>query len=76
MAYLINVALNGTHLFATADHSIGTTTELLRVMEIFEKKFPEAEGYSIGVQYDPKCLHGVHVDTAAKKIINSYYDKE
>ena len=49
MYHEINVALNGTHLFATHERSIVSMDDLARVTNIFLKKFPESEGFSISV---------------------------
>jgi hypothetical protein len=43
----INVSLNGRHLFATAERSCVSTSELNEILEVFIKKFPKSEGYSI-----------------------------
>ncbi len=51
MFYEINVALKNRHFFATAERSIGTREELVRVMEVFEKAFPESEGYKMTVTH-------------------------
>ena len=58
MYYEINVALNGHHLFATAERSITTLSELKKVYCLFKEKFPESEGYTLMVtQYSHKgCL--------------------
>ena len=47
MYYIINVSRGGQHLFATAEHSLTTPTEFLACREIFLKKFPEEEGYTV-----------------------------
>ena len=47
--YSVNVAKDGLHLFATAEHSIPDKSRLDRVMEIFRRKFPAEEGYSVTV---------------------------
>lgn len=49
MYYEIIVALNGKHFFATAERSVITSEELERVLAVFREKFPETEGYKIGV---------------------------
>lgn len=51
MYYEINVALNGQHLFATAERSITNKFALDVVYKIFKQKFPEEEGYQIQVSY-------------------------
>ena len=47
MHYEINVALNGSHFFATHERSIQTEQDLQKKVKIFKEKFPESEGYSI-----------------------------
>lgn len=49
MYYEINVSLNGKHLFATAEHSITNQSQMEKVYELFQKKFPESEGYRLDV---------------------------
>lgn len=45
MYYEINVALNGKHLFATAERSLTTSWEAKKMFKLFQEKFPEEEGY-------------------------------
>lgn len=45
--YEINVALNGHHLFATAERSCTNVWAFKKVIEILKQKFPVEEGYSI-----------------------------
>lgn len=47
MHYEINVALNGTHFFATHERSIDNDKKLSDVIEVFTEKFPKSEGYEI-----------------------------
>lgn len=47
MHYEINVALNGSHFFATADRSFQSEHSLKAAIKLFKKKFPVSEGYSI-----------------------------
>lgn len=47
--YEINVALNGTHFFATHERSLVSMRDLTKVLPIFRLKFPESEGYTISV---------------------------
>ena len=49
MYYEINVALNGKHLFATADRSITNPYKAEKIYNLFKEKFPEEEGYTISV---------------------------
>jgi hypothetical protein len=72
MSYEINVALKGTHLFATHPRSIVSSMQLMRVMEVFRKKFTKKEGYDVTVQYDPQSSYSVTVDLKNKRVINSY----
>lgn len=51
MYYEINVALNGKHLFATAERSITTSWDAEKVYKLFKEKFPENEGYEISITY-------------------------
>lgn len=53
--YEINVSLNGKHFFATALRSAPTERKMKELYEVFEKKFPEPEGYKIMVS----CLESV-----------------
>ena len=45
--YEINVALNGHHLFATAERSCNNVWQFKKVLEILKQKLPVEEGYSI-----------------------------
>ena len=47
MYYIINVALNGKHLFATAEHSARDASEAARLFTLFIEKFPEVDGYDV-----------------------------
>lgn len=47
--YEINVALNGTHFFATDMRSIQNLPTLNKVLDVFKEKFPKPEGYDITV---------------------------
>ena len=47
--YEINVALNGTHFFATDMRSIQNLSTLNEILGVFKEKFPKTEGYSITV---------------------------
>ena len=49
MFYEINVSLNGSHLFATAERSITSEYQLERAYNILKVKFPKEEGYRITV---------------------------
>ena len=49
MYYEINVSLNGKHLFATAERSITSKSQMEEVYELFQQKFPKSEGYTLDV---------------------------
>lgn len=55
MYYEINVALNGQHLFATAERSITDKWKAEEVYKLFKEKFPESDGYKISVTYWEKA---------------------
>ena len=62
MYYEINVALNGKHLFATAERSITTDWELDKVYSLFKEKFPESEGYELSVTMWEKTGKHIHME--------------
>lgn len=47
----INVALNGSHLFATAPRSCVSERKARTVYAEIRARFPESEGYSVSVTY-------------------------
>lgn len=47
MNYVINVALNGKHFFATAERSATTEWQAALLFTAIREKFPEADGYSV-----------------------------
>lgn len=49
--YEINVSLNGIHLFATAPRSALTRAQAKRLFDTIRSRFPEAEGFKVGVTY-------------------------
>ena len=49
MYYDINVSIDGKHLFAVAERSTKTYKEMLKIKELFVKKFPVEEGYVITI---------------------------
>jgi hypothetical protein len=49
MYYEINVALNGTHYFATHERSITYIETAKKVFADFVKRFPKEEGFSISL---------------------------
>lgn len=51
MYYKINVAKDGRHFFATAEHSIVSDYEFKETVKIFKEKFPESEGYKISASF-------------------------
>ena len=59
MYYEINVALNGSHFFATADRSIDGKQKLKKVLSVIVNKFLLSEGYHISVTYYRKIGHNM-----------------
>lgn len=59
MSYELNVALNGTHYFATADRSIKTIDQVIAISEDFKKRFPKSEGFEISLSYHPEIGYGL-----------------
>lgn len=55
MHYILNVALNGKHLFATAEHSARDAFEAARLFTLFNEKFPKIDGYEV------TCTHWENV---------------
>ena len=53
MNYEINIALNGSHFFATQPRSITDMEKLQSAFKILTLKFPAEEGYSLSVSYHP-----------------------
>ena len=51
MYYVINVALNGKHFFATAEHSLRDESSAKRAYEDFLKRFPKDEGFEVSVTH-------------------------
>lgn len=49
MYYEINVALNGSHFFATHKRSLTSKPVMLKVLRVIDVKFPVSEGYTISV---------------------------
>lgn len=47
--FRINVAKNGQHFFATADHSLTSLAKAKRVMRALCRAFPNSEGYDVSV---------------------------
>lgn len=69
MYYEINVALNGSHLFATAERSITTTTQLKKVYRLFKEKFPESEGYTLSVTEYSLVGHPISKETIEREVM-------
>lgn len=66
--YEINVALNNSHLFATAERSAVTLDQLARVLAVIVAKFPESEGYNITASRINVVGQCVDVTTILKKV--------
>lgn len=49
--YSINVAKDGLHLFATAEHSGVDPIQVANVLALLQRKFPASQGYSISVTH-------------------------
>lgn len=49
--YRINVARNGQHFFATADHSLTSRSKALRVLRALCKAFPSFDGNEVTIMY-------------------------
>ena len=49
--YEFNVALNGTHFFATAEKSATNKADADAIEAVLIEKFPPSEGYQISVTY-------------------------
>lgn len=49
MHYEINISLNGTHLFATAEHSITGEAKLAFMTRLMAEKFPASDGYRMSI---------------------------
>lgn len=62
MYYEINIALNGTHFFATAKRSISTKQKLEQVAKVLIAAFPESEGYSISATRQEELGKGIDLN--------------
>jgi hypothetical protein len=49
MYYEINISVGGKHFFATAERSIPTRDDMIKLYKIMKEKFPESEGYHVEV---------------------------
>lgn len=67
MNYEINVALDGHHLFATANRSITDEWKLRKTLKILVDKFPESEGYHISVTRLETCGYPINIDEILKE---------
>lgn len=59
--YEINVALNGSHLFATATRSLKTLERAKALAKIFKIKFPESEGYDVSMTHYDCVGRGIKI---------------
>jgi ribosome-binding factor A len=57
MYYEINIALNGSHFFATAKRSITCTEKLKEVLYKLKESFKKEDGYSISISYCPEVSY-------------------
>lgn len=64
MYYEINVALNGTHFFATAERSATTSAEAVTLYDAICAAFPAEKGYQITVTKWDTC--GSQIDMAVQ----------
>lgn len=49
MRYEINVSLNGKHFFATAERSLTTKEDAMKVLVAIIKKFPKSDGFKVDI---------------------------
>jgi hypothetical protein len=68
MNYEINIALNGSHFFATHQRSITDEETLIAVFEVLNLKFPSEEGYHITVSYNPGIIYSHSRDSVLTAI--------
>jgi hypothetical protein len=61
MYYSINVAKNGMHFFATAEHSVTSEGDLKEVLPVMVAKFPKSEGYEVSVTCWSSTGHTVDI---------------
>jgi len=62
MYYEINVSKDGRHLFATAQRSITSKSDLKKIYPVIKVKFPEEEGYKLMVSEHPEVSK--YIDTS------------
>jgi len=60
MYYEIIIAFNGKHLFATAPRSVQTNSGLKELFKVLNEKFPEKEGFSLSVSFNPEIMYGAN----------------
>lgn len=63
--YDVNVSDREGHVFATAPRSVTSEHDLIKIVRLFKKKFPENQGYKISASYREET--GTYVDL--KKIM-------
>lgn len=68
MSYIINVAKDGHHLFATRPESIRSASDLQRVLPLMVAQNPEKHGYSISVTYEETT--GFELDMDALMVVH------
>lgn len=71
MYYEINVAHKGRHFFATAPRSITTEAHMLYMLKVFQKMFPEEEGYTLDAMYCPEVSY--HFEPCIGAECNHYH---
>lgn len=49
--YSINVAKDGLHIFATAEHSGIDPEQVRKLLVLFQRKFPASQGYTVDVTH-------------------------
>ena len=68
MYYEINVALNGSHFFATAKRSITCKDKLKVVLKKLRESFTKEEGYSINISYCPEVEYGFRIEHTTEEV--------
>jgi hypothetical protein len=72
MNYQINVAKDGKHFFATAEHSILNESKLHEVYDELVKAFPKKNGYDIIVTRWEKIGYGVNMDAGKAPTLEDF----
>jgi len=62
MNYEINISLNGSHFFATAERSITNTDDLKIIYKELAEHFTEEKGYEMSVSRYTKVGHSVPIE--------------